>query len=102
MRKFLTGGYAFYMLNRGERAPDPLTDKSFCGAYLIWPRKSGFWDVREFKNGSWQEVTKELFDSENAAFNYVYKRYCDKYNRTSPKATTSNCRALIEGMPCAK
>jgi len=81
MRKFSTGGYTFYMLQRGERAPNPLDDTRFCGAYLIWPMQSGFWDVRAFKDGVWIEVTNESFETENAAFNYVYKRYCDEYNK---------------------
>lgn len=81
MRKFSTGGYTFYMLNRGERAPNPLDDTGFCGAYLIWQRKNGLWDVRTFKDGIWKEVTKKVFDNENSAFNYVYKKYCEEYER---------------------
>lgn len=78
MRKFSTGGYTFYMLERGERAPDPLAHTGFCCAYLIWPLKNGLWHVEEYKDGFWKEIAGESFDTENAAFNYVYKRYCDK------------------------
>jgi len=78
MRKFSTGGYTFYMLQRGERAPDPFADNTGCGACLIWPRKNGRWDVREFIRGEWQEITFTKFDSESDAFNFVYDRYCER------------------------
>lgn len=90
MRKFSTGGFTFYMLQRGERAPNPLEDTAFCGAYLIWPLKSGLWDVRQFKYGRWEQVTNDFFDSENAAFNHVYKKYCDEYNSVSLKNKNIN------------
>ncbi|MGJ0478998.1 hypothetical protein [Pantoea agglomerans] len=80
MRKFSTGGYTFYILQRNERAPNPLADTGFCGAYLIWPLRSGLWDVRQFEKGRWEQLTNDFFDSENAAFNHVYKKYCDEYN----------------------
>ncbi|WP_241669219.1 hypothetical protein [Pantoea agglomerans] len=75
MRKFSTGGYTFYMLQPGERAPNPLDDTGFCGAYLIWPRKNGQWDLRQFLRGNWQEVSHCQFDTENAAFNFAYEHY---------------------------
>lgn len=83
MRKFSTGGYTFYMLKHGERAPNPLKDTGFCGAYLICQLESGLWHVRQFKNCLWQEITKEVFETESAAFNHVYKKYCDEYNSFS-------------------
>lgn len=54
MRKFSTSAYRFQMLQRGERAPNQLDDTGFCGTYLVWLLKSGFWDVRQFEmvNGS--------------------------------------------------
>ncbi|WP_190286006.1 MULTISPECIES: hypothetical protein [Pantoea] len=93
MRRFSTGGYTFYILQRGERAPDPLADTGFCGAYLIWPRKNGYWDVREFISGQWQEITDVQFDTESAAFSFVYEQY-----RIRVKAYIRKVDARHEGL----
>ncbi len=81
MRKFSTGGYTFYILDRDERGPNPLDDTGFYGAYLIWPFKNGFWNVCQFENGDWKQITSDLFGSENEAFNHVYCKHCERYNQ---------------------
>lgn len=69
------------MMDGAEQEPNPFNDKNFCGAYLIRPLQNGFWSVCEFKNCQWHEDTKNLFENENMAFNYAYKKYCDNYNK---------------------
>jgi len=101
MRKFSTGGYTFYMLKRGERPPNPLADTGFCGAYLIWPVKGGLWDVRQFKNGQWEQVTSEFFESENEAFNHVYRKYCDDYSKCLTNITAKKDLNGINFFECS-
>lgn len=85
MRTFSTAGYKFYMLDRGERAPDPYSSRDVAGAYLIWPRKSGKWDTRIFHRGQWTEFTDRQFDTENEAFNFAYDHYGATQNRFTPR-----------------
>ncbi|MDT0176913.1 hypothetical protein Q9R34_12795 [Enterobacter sp. BRE11] len=85
MRKFVSAGAAFYMLDRGEK----LTKKELFHRYdpvrfVIWPRGDK-WDVLERVGNEWFRLTDELFDSENAAFVFAYEKFCDDQDRARRK-----------------
>jgi len=71
-------GHRLIMLNAGERVPDLNSFSNFNGATIVWPRKSGKWDIRllDEKTLKWVPVTDQLFETQNAAFNFAYDLYC--------------------------
>lgn len=78
MRKFISGGTKFYFMEPGEKVPDVHEDRSFVGAYVIWRRKSGKWDVRWKLIGEWEEIADRQFDTENEAFNFAHDHYVNR------------------------
>lgn len=62
--------------------------------------KSGLWDVRQFEKGRWEQLTNDFFDSENAAFNHVYKKYCDEYNLLVINDTDKEYLKKIKFLEC--
>ncbi|MGC0808993.1 hypothetical protein [Pantoea agglomerans] len=68
MRTFISGATKFYFMDPYEKLPDVYQDRSFVGAYVIWPRNTGKWDVRWKYSGDWEEIAGNQFDTENAAF----------------------------------
>lgn len=74
MKRFKSGGMAFYMLGPGEFYPDPYSDKDYIGAYVVFPYE-GEWLAQIHKNGGWVDITGRRFETENAAFNAAYDHY---------------------------
>lgn len=67
MKKFITAGYTFYIMDGAEQEPNPFDDKNFCGAYLIRQIQNECWNVLEFKNCQWHEIGSNCFENENVA-----------------------------------
>lgn len=81
MRKFVSAGTAFYMLDKGEK----LTKNELYHIYhpvrfVIWPRGDK-WDVMERVGNDWVRLTDRLFDSENEAFVFAYDKFCAEQER---------------------
>lgn len=81
MRKFVSAGAAFYMLDKGEK----LTKHEIFHRYdpvrfVIWPRRDK-WDVLECVGNEWVRLTDELFDTENEAFVFAYDKFCAEQER---------------------
>lgn len=73
MRKLISAGIAFYMLDSGEKLTQIHGDRYGIPGYVIWPRGDK-WDVRWYNN-EWVEITDHQFDTENAAFNFAYEHF---------------------------
>ena len=78
MRKFVSGGAAFYMLDAGERlTKNEVFHRYHPARFVIWPRGNK-WDVREMGLHGWEKITDKLFDSENEAFVFAYDKFCNE------------------------
>lgn len=83
MKRFKTGGMAFYMLAAGEFYPDPYADKDFVGGYVVFPYE-GKWLAQIFTRGKWVDLTDQRFDTENAAFNFAHDHYLSEQKKMFP------------------
>ena len=85
MRKFVSSGAAFYMLDRGEKlTKNELFHRYDPVRFVIWPRGDK-WDVLERVGNEWVRLTDQLFNSENAAFVFAYDKFCDDQDRERMK-----------------
>ncbi|WP_048784317.1 hypothetical protein [Pantoea vagans] len=76
MRKFVSAGAAFYMLDKGERLTKcELFHRYDPVRFVIWPRGDK-WDLLERVGNEWLRLTDRLFDSENEAFVFAYDKFC--------------------------
>lgn len=81
MRKFVSAGAAFYMLDPGERlTKHEVYQRYHPVRFLIWPRR-GQWDVLERVGNEWVRLTDQLFDTENEAFVFAYEKHCAEHDR---------------------
>ena len=74
MKRFKSGGMAFYMLEPGELYPDAIADKEYVGAYVVFPYE-GKWLAQNHTRGKWVDITDQRFETENEAFNFAYEHY---------------------------
>lgn len=81
MRKLISCGVAFYMLGRNEKMPQIYGDSYGIPGYVIWPRNCGKWDVRWYSQQEWEEITDQLFDTENVAFNFAYEHFLARQDK---------------------
>lgn len=78
MQIFNDRGFVFYMLERGEKLPKHPQGRDFTGGYVIWPRKSGKWDIRYKFSPEWEPITDRLFDTEEEAFAFAFEHYTNR------------------------
>lgn len=81
MRTITISAVRFYIMGPGEKLPDIYADRNFTQAYVIWPRKSGMWDVRWNRSSEWQEISATQFPTENAAFNAAHDHLVDQQRK---------------------
>lgn len=85
MRKFVSAGAAFYMLDKGDKlTKHEIFHRYDPARFVIWPRKGG-WDVMECVSNEWVRLTDSLFESENAAFVFAYDKFCAEQERARRK-----------------
>jgi len=78
MRKFVSAGVAFYMLDPGEQLTKHEVYHRYDPArFVIWPRGDK-WDVRQRVGKEWMAISDQLFDTENAAFNCAYDHFLNE------------------------
>lgn len=76
MRKFVSAGVAFYMLDRGEKlTKNEIYHRYDPARFVIWPRGDK-WDVMECVGSEWVRLSDSLFASENEAFVFAYEKFC--------------------------
>ena len=85
MRKFVSAGAAFYMLDKGDKlTKHEIFHRYDPARFVIWPRKGG-WDVMECVGNEWVRLSDSLFASENAAFVFAYEKFCADQERARRK-----------------
>jgi len=85
MRKFVSAGAAFYMLDKGEKlTKHEIFHRYDPARFVIWPRKGG-WDVMEMGLHGWERIADDLFPTENAAFVFAYDKFCADQERARQK-----------------
>jgi len=85
MRKFVSAGASFYMLDKGEKlTKHEIFHRYDPARFVIWPRKGG-WDVMECVGDEWFRLSDSLFDSENEAFVFAYEKFCADQERARRK-----------------
>ena len=78
MRKFVSAGAAFYMLDKGEKlTKNEIFHRYDPARFVIWPRKGG-WDVMECVGNQWFRLSDRLFNTENEAFVFAYEKFCNE------------------------
>jgi len=76
MWRFVSAATAFYLLAAGESlTKHEIYHRYYPARYVIWPRADG-WELREMGPHGWQKISDSLFETENAAFNFEYDRFC--------------------------
>lgn len=76
MRKLITGGTIFYMLDPGERLTSEHLYCDYSRQYVTWP-KDGTWKIRHRYYKGWEVITDAEPTSENEAFNIAYQHFID-------------------------
>ncbi|MDC7868837.1 hypothetical protein [Pantoea ananatis] len=83
MRRFVSGGLTFYLLDPGDTEPNLAKEYLYIPRYLIKPVDNGWRALILHTNErDWQQICDRLFVSENEAFNFAYEHFSVEQSKT--------------------
>jgi len=83
MRRFVSGGLTFYLLDPGDSEPNLKKEYLYIPGYMIKPVDAG-WMALIFCSAEmqWLPISDCLYASENEAFNFAYEHFSVEQSKT--------------------